>query len=381
MVFQFTEEQEILRESVRKMSVNEFAPRAAEIDEKETFPWENKRLLEENGIFGLNCPEEYGGSGPGRLSLAIVIEEVARVCASTAHIISTQALVTDALIRWGSDEQKVKWLKPMAEGSVLGAIAITEPDAGSDVTGIKSTATKQDGGYVINGLKRFITHGSTADIVIVVSYTDKTKRHKGISLFVVPSDTPGFVRGKKETKMGLRGSDTTDLIFEDCFVPKENLLGPPGEGFRLLMEILNHSRLAIAAEAVGISQGALDAVLEHTKTRIQFGKTLSEFQGLQWMIAEMALKLELGRSMLYRACTLVDHEPGSREIPKLAAMAKWYTSDAAMDITTKAVQLFGGYGYTREYPVERMMRDAKITQIYEGTNEICKIVVSRQIFK
>jgi len=381
MGFQFTEEQEILREIVRKMSVNEFASRAAEIDEKETFPWENKRLLEENGIFGLNCPEEYGGSGPGRLSLAIVIEEVARVCASTAHIISTQALVTDALIRWGSDEQKVKWLKPMAEGSVLGAIAITEPDAGSDVTGIKSTATKQDGGYVINGLKRFITHGSTADIVIVVSYTDKTKRHNGISLFVVPSDTPGFVRGKKETKMGLRGSDTTDLIFEDCFVPKENLLGPPGEGFRLLMEILNHSRLAIAAEAVGISQGALDAVLEHTKTRIQFGKTLSEFQGLQWMIAEMALKLELGRSMLYRACTLVDHEPGSREIPKLAAMAKWYTSDAAMDITTKAVQLFGGYGYTREYPVERMMRDAKITQIYEGTNEICKIVVSRQIFK
>lgn len=381
MGFQFTEEQEILREIVRKMSVNEFASRAAEIDEKETFPWENKRLLEENGIFGLNCPEEYGGSGPGRLSLAIVIEEVARVCASTAHIISTQALVTDALIRWGSDEQKVKWLKPMAEGSVLGAIAITEPDAGSDVTGIKSTATKQDGGYVINGLKRFITHGSTADIVIVVSYTDKTKRHNGISLFVVPSDTPGFVRGKKETKMGLRGSDTTDLIFEDCFVPKENLLGPPGEGFRLLMEILNHSRLAIAAEAVGISQGALDAVLEHTKTRIQFGKTLSEFQGLQWIIAEMALKLELGRSMLYRACTLVDHEPGSREIPKLAAMAKWYTSDAAMDITTKAVQLFGGYGYTREYPVERMMRDAKITQIYEGTNEICKIVVSRQIFK
>jgi alkylation response protein AidB-like acyl-CoA dehydrogenase len=240
---------------------------------------------------------------------------------------------------------------------------------------------EKDGKYVINGNKRFITHGSTGDIFIVVTYTDMAKAQEGITLFVVTKDTPGFVVGKKEKKMGLRGSDTTDLIFEDCLVPEENMLGKPGEGFKILMAFLNHSRPSIAAEAVGIAQGALDAVLDYSKGRIQFGQPLSEFQGLQWMMAEMALKVELARTMVYRTCSIIDQEPDSAEIPKLAAMTKWYASDTAMQVTTDAVQLFGGYGYMKEYPVERMMRDAKVTQIYEGTNQICRNIVISQLLK
>jgi alkylation response protein AidB-like acyl-CoA dehydrogenase len=247
------------------------------------------------------------------------------------------------------------------------------------VSSIKTTATKRDGGYIINGNKRFITHGSTGDIFTVVTCTDRSKSHEGITLFVVTSDIPGFVRGKKEKKMGLRGSDTTDLIFEDCLVPEENMIGGLGEGFKILMDLLNHSRPSIAAEAVGIAQGALDAVLDYSKDRVQFGQPLSEFQGLQWMLTEMALKVELARTLLYRTCSIIDGEPESPEIPKLAAMVKWFASDTAMQVTTDVVQIFGGYGYVKEYPVERMMRDAKVTQIYEGTNQICRNIVIRQL--
>ena len=380
MDFQLSEEQKLLKDTIRKISLNEFAPRSAEIDEKEEFPWDNKKILEEHGILGLNCPQEYGGVGADRLSIAITIEEVARICASTAHMISTQAIVTDVLIFGSSHEQKLKWLKPMAEGSKVGALAITEPDAGSDVTGIKATATKGKGeGYVINGHKRFITHGSSAETVIVVAYTDKAKGHNGISLFLVNEENPGFIRGNKESKLGLRGSDTTDLIFEDCFVPEENRIGMPGGGFKILMQCLNYSRPSVAAEAVGISQGALDVAVDYSKSRIAFGKPLSEFQGLQWMMAEMALKVELARTLLYRTSSVLDNEPDSKELPRLAAMAKWFASDVAMEVTTSAVQILGGYGYCKDYPVERMMRDAKITQIYEGTNEICRIIVAKQI--
>jgi len=379
MDFQLSEDQKLIKETIRRISLNEFAPRAAEIDEREEFPWDNKKILKEHGLFGINCPEKYGGTGAGLLSLALVIEEVARVCASTAHIIAAQALVTDTLTRVGTHEQKLKWLKPLAKGSVLGGTAITEPEAGSDVSSIETTAVKKYEGYIINGNKRFITHGSTGHIFTVVTCTDKAKAHEGITLFVVTSDTPGFVRGKKEKKMGLRGSDTTDLIFEDCFVPVENMIGGLGEGFKILMDLLNHSRPSIAAEAVGIAQGALDAVLEYSKDRIQFGKPLSEFQGLQWVMAEMALKVELARTLLYCTCSIVDNEPESAEIPKLAAMTKWFASDTAMQVTTDAVQIFGGYGYVKEYPVERMMRDAKVTQIYEGTNQICRNIVIRQL--
>lgn len=381
MDFELSEEQQMLRDTVRKICLNEFAPRAAEIDQKEEFPWENKKVLEENGLLGIQVPEEYGGAGAGMLSLAIVIEEVARVCASTSVILTTQALATDPLIIGGNHTQKLKWLKPMAEGSVLGACAITEPAAGSDVTSINTTATRKGDGYLINGTKIFITNGGVSDIITVVAYTNKAKRHKGISMFVVPRGTPGFSVGKEEKKLGIRGSDTRELIFEDCFVPEENILGNPGEGFKILMKTFNYTRPGVAAQALGIAQGAMDEVLKYCKERIQFGKRIMDFQGVQWVIAEMALKIELARTMIYRVCSTIDNEPESMDIPRLASMAKWYASDTAMQITTDAVQLFGGYGYSREYPVERMMRDAKITQIYEGTNQIQRVIIANQLLR
>lgn len=315
------------------------------------------------------------------VALAIVIEEVARICASTSVILTTQALATDPLLIGGSHEQKLQWLKPMAEGAVLGACAITESGAGSDVTGIGTTATAKVEGYVINGTKLFITNGGVSEVITVVAYTDKTKAHKGISIFVVPKDTTGFAVGKEEKKLGIRGSDTRELIFEECFVPKENLIGDEGEGFEILMKTFNYTRPGVAAQALGIVQGAMDAVVDYAKERAQFGKPLAEFQGLQWMIAEMALKIELARTMVFRACCTIDQDPESREIPSLASMAKWFASDTAMQVTTDAVQIFGGYGYSREYPVERMMRDAKITQIYEGTNQIQRIIIANSILR
>lgn len=381
MDFRLSEEQTLLKETVRKIAVNEFRPKAAEIDEREEFPWENKRILEENGLLGINIPEAYGGAGAGMIALALVIEEVAAVCASTSVILTTQALATDPLLLGGSHEQKERWLRPLAEGAVLGACAITEPGAGSDVTGIRTTAAARDDGYVINGNKIFITNGGVADIVTVVAYTDKSKGARGVSMFVVPKSTPGFAVGKEEKKMGIRGSDTRELIFENCHVPAGNIIGEPGAGFKLLMKTFNYTRPAVGAQAVGIARGAMDEAVAYCRDRMQFGKALTEFQGVQWMIAEMALKIELARTMVFRACAAVDHEPESREIPKLAAMAKWSASDAAMEVTTAAVQLFGGYGFIREYPVERMMRDAKITQIYEGTNQIQRVIVANHLLR
>lgn len=381
MDFRLSEDQQMLKDMARKISLNEFAPRAADIDEKEEFPWENKRILEENGLLGVQIPEEYGGAGAGMLSLAIVIEEVARVCASTSVILTTQALASDPLLIGGSHEQKLKWLKPMAEGLYLGACAITESGAGSDVTSIRTTAVAKDGGYLINGTKLFITNGGVSDIITVVAYTNKDKGHKGISMLVVPKDTPGFVVGKEEKKLGIRGSDTRELIFEDCFVPQENVIGNPEDGFKILMKTFNYTRPGVAAQAIGIAQGALDAVVSYMKERIQFGKTIAEFQGLQWMIAEMALKIEAGRTLIHRVCSTIDNEPESKDIPRLASMAKWLASDTAMEATTDAVQIFGGYGYSREYPVERMMRDAKITQIYEGTNQVQRIIIANQLLR
>ena len=381
MDFQLSEEQQMLRDMVRKISVNEFAPKAAEIDQKEEFPWQNKKILEENGLLGIQVPEEYGGAGAGMLNLAIVVEEVARVCASTSVILTTQALATDPFIIGANHEQKIKWLKPMAEGSVLGACAITEPGAGSDVTSINTTAIQKDGGYLINGTKIFITDGGVSDIITVVAYTDKSKGHKGISMLIVPKGTPGFSVGEGEKKLGIRGSDTRELIFEDCLVPEENMIGEPGDGFKILMKTFNYTRPGVAAQALGIAQGAMDEVINYCKERIQFKKRITDFQGVQWMIAEMALKIELARTMIYRTCSTIDNEPDSRDIPRLASMAKWFASDIAMQVTTDAVQLFGGYGYSREYPVERMMRDAKITQIYEGTNQIQRVIIANQLLR
>ena len=382
MDFRLSKEQQMIKKEIRKISVNEFAPRAKEIDEREEFPWENKKIMEENEMLGIQIPEEYGGSGSGMLTLAIIVEEVARVCASTSVILTTQALATDPLLIGGSHEQKMKWLKPMAEGSVLGACAITEPMAGSDVSGISTTATAKNGGYVINGNKIFITNGGVSDIITVFALLDdQGNAHNGINMFIVPKDTPGFSVGKKEKKMGIRGSDTRELIFKNCFVPEENRIGKPGDGFNILMKTFNYTRPAVAAQAVGIAQGALDAAISYCKERIQFNRPIAKFQGLQWMISEMSLKIELARTMVYRACATIDNEPASKDIPRLASMAKWFASDTAMQVTTDAVQLFGGYGYTREYPLERMMRDAKITQIYEGTNQIQRIIIANQVLR
>ena len=381
MDFKLSEEQQMLRDVVRKISENEFALTAAEIDENEEFPWKNKKILEENGLLGIQVPEEYGGTGAGMVSLAIVIEEVARTCASTSVILTTQALATDPLLIGGNHDQKMKWLKPMAEGSSLGSCAITEPGAGSDVTSIRTTAIPKGQDYVINGTKIFITNGGVSDIVTVLAYTDKDKGNKGMSMLLVPKGTPGFSIGKEEKKLGIRGSDTREMIFENCIIPKENMIGNPGDGFKILMKTFNYTRPAVGAQALGIAQGALDAVIKYLRDRIQFAKPIIEFQGVQWMIAEIAMKIELARTMIYRVCATIDNDPDSKDIPKLASMAKWFASDTAMQVTTDVVQLFGGYGYSRDYPVERMMRDSKITQIYEGTNQIQRIIIANQILK
>jgi alkylation response protein AidB-like acyl-CoA dehydrogenase len=315
------------------------------------------------------------------LAMAIVVEEVARVCASTSVMLTTQGLATDPILLGGTEEQKQRWLPPMASGQALGACAITEPGAGSDVTAIRTTAVPKDGGFLINGSKIFITNAGVGETVTVVAYTDKSKGHKGISLLVVPKGTPGLVVGKEEKKLGIRGSDTREVVFEDCFVPAENLIGQLNQGFYTLMRTFNYTRPLVAAQAVGIAQGALDQVLGYCRQRVQFGQPLASFQGLQWMMAEMALKVEMARTITWRVCSLIDDDPQSPEIKRLASMAKWAASDAAMQVTTDAVQLLGGYGYTRDFPLERMMRDAKITQIYEGTNQIQRVIITGEMFK
>jgi len=381
MDFTLTEDQKMLRNTVRRIAETEFAPKAAEIDRNEEFPWRNFKILAENGLLGIQVPEEYGGAGAGMLSLVLVIEEVARVCASTSVILTTQALASDPLLIGGSEGQKKTYLFRMASGQCLGACAITEPGAGSDVLGMKTYAKKVDGGYALNGSKIFITNGGKAEIVTVLAYTDRDKGHRGISMFLVERGDKGFSVGKQEHKMGIHGSDTSELIFDEVYLPESRLLGGEGNGFRILMTTFNYTRPGVGAQAVGIAQGALEAAIKYAKERVQFGKPLASFQGLQWMLAEMALGVETARTFVYRAASTIDKEPDSPDIPRIASMAKWYASDVAMKVTTDAVQIFGGYGYSREYPVERMMRDAKITQIYEGTNQIQRIIVANQILR
>ncbi|MGZ3634943.1 MAG: acyl-CoA dehydrogenase family protein [Syntrophales bacterium] len=381
MDFILNDYQRILKDTVRRIAESKFAPIAAEIDEKELFPRESVRVLAENGLLGIQIPEEYGGAGAGMLALVLVVEEVARVCASTSVILTTQALASDPLLLAGSEQQKKTYLYRLASGACLGACAITEPGAGSDVAGMKTVAKKVAGGYLLNGSKIFITNGGESEIVTVLAYTDKEKGNRGISMLLVEKGDAGLTIGKQEHKMGLHASDTRELVFDDVFLPEERLLGPEGSGFRTLMTTFNYTRPAVGAQALGIGQGALDAAIRYAKERLQFGKPLSSFQGMQWMLAEMALAVETARSIVYRAASMIDSEPDSADVAKVASMAKWYASDVAMKVTTDAVQIFGGYGYIREYPVERMMRDAKITQIYEGTNQIQRTIVAGQILR
>jgi alkylation response protein AidB-like acyl-CoA dehydrogenase len=381
MDFILNDDQKMLRDTVRRIAESEFGPRAAEVDETEKFPREAFKTLGENGLMGIQVPEEYGGAGAGMLSLILTVEEVARVCASTSVILTTQALASDPLLLAGTEEQKKNYLNRMASGQCLGACAITEPGAGSDVSGMKTNAKKVDGGWLLNGSKIFITNGGESDIVTVLAYTNKEKGNKGISMLIVEAGDKGFVVGRPEHKLGIHGSDTRELTFEDVFLPEGRMLGGEGNGFKILMTTFNYTRPAVASQALGIAQGALEASIKYAKDRVQFGKPLASFQGLQWMLAEMALGVETARTIVYRAAATIDAEPGSPDIPRISSMAKWYASDVAMKVTTDAVQIFGGYGYSREYPVERMMRDAKITQIYEGTNQIQRVIIAGQILK
>ncbi|OAT81837.1 acyl-CoA dehydrogenase [Desulfotomaculum copahuensis] len=379
MIFKLSEEQELLKKTVRDFAESEVAPKAAEMDENEEYDWSLWDQMAEMGLTGIPFPEEYGGAGMDNLSYAIAVEELSRVCASTGVLVSAHtSLGSWPIYHFGTEEQKQKFLVPLAEGEKIGALGLTEPSAGSDAGSVKLTAVADGDEYVLNGTKIFITNGGRADIYVVIASTDKSKGHRGTAAFIVEKDTPGFTFGKKEHKMGIRASYTYELVFENCRVPKENMLGGDGKGFKVALATLDGGRIGIAAQALGIAQGAFDQALAYSKIREQFGKPISANQGLQWMLADMATRIDAARLLVYRAAYLKDEgQPYGKE----SAMAKLYASECAMWVTTKAVQIFGGYGYTREYPVERMMRDAKITEIYEGTSEVQRIVIAANLLK
>jgi len=379
MEFQLTDEQKMLQTMVRDFSLNEVEPTAAERDEEERFDREIFNKMAELGLTGIPWPEEYGGIGSDYVSYVIAVEELSRVCASTGVTLSAHvSLASWPIYKYGNEEQKKNFLKRLAEGSALGAYALSEPGAGSDVSSMKMTAAKEGDDYILNGSKVWITNGGDADIYVVFAKTDTEAKHRGISAFIVEKGTEGFTFGKKEKKLGIRSSPTTELIFENCRIPKENLLGEEGEGFKIAMTTLDGGRSGIAAQAVGISQGALDKAVEYAKEREQFGKPIARNQGISFKLADMATETEAARLLTYRAAWL---ESEGLEYSEASAMAKLYAGDAAMRHTVEAVQIFGGYGYTKDYPVERYMRDAKITQIYEGTNEIQRLVIGRAVTK
>ena len=379
MNFQLSEEHEMLRKMVRDFALEQVAPTAAERDENETFDMNIFKQMAELGLTGIPWPEEYGGAGMDYLAYVITIEELSRVCASTGVVLSAHtSLAGWPIYKYGSEEQKQKYLRPMAEGKKVGAYGLTEPGSGSDAGGMKTTAKLDGDAYVLNGSKIFITNGGIADTYVVFAVTDPTSKHSGTSAFIVEADTLGFSVGKKEQKLGIRSSPTTEIMFDNCRVPKENLLGKEGEGFIIAMKTLDGGRNGIAAQAVGIAQGALDAAVGYAKERVQFGKPIAAQQGVSFKLADMATQTEASRLLTYQAAWLE-----SNDLPygKASAMAKLLAGDTAMKVTTEAVQVYGGYGYTKDYPVERYMRDAKITQIYEGTQEIQRLVISRMLTK
>ena len=379
MNFTLTKEQELVRQMVRDFAVNEVKPIAAEIDVTERFPMENVKKMGELGMMGIPFPTEFGGAGGDVLSYILAVEELSKVCATTGVILSAHTSLCASLINEnGTPEQKEKYLRDLCTGNKIGAFGLTEPGAGTDAAGQQTTAVLDGDNYILNGSKIFITNGGVADTFIVFAMTDKSKGTKGISAFIVEKGFPGFSIGKKEDKLGIRASSTTELIFENCVVPKENLIGREGKGFGIAMKTLDGGRIGIAAQALGIAEGALDEAIKYMKERKQFGRPIAAFQGLQWMVAEMSTKIEAARFLVYKAAWLKENkQPYSID----AARAKLYAAEVAMDVTTQAVQLFGGDGYTKEYPVERMMRDAKITEIYEGTSEVQKMVISGSLLK
>jgi alkylation response protein AidB-like acyl-CoA dehydrogenase len=379
MSYLFTDEQKMIRDLARQIADEKIRPVAAEYDEKEEFPWPILKVIAESDLSGIYIEEKYGGMGGGVTELCIATEEFSKACGGIAVSYAASALGSYPIILYGTEEQKQKYLPDIASGKKVAAFGLTEAGAGSDAGAVSTTAKKEGDYYILNGVKQWITNGGEAETYTVIAMTDKTKGSRGASAFIVEKGTPGFEFGKKEKKLGIRSSATRELIFTNCKVPKENLIGKEGLGFIVAMKTFDKSRPGIGAQAVGIAQGALDHALRYAKERVQFGKPISSFQGVQFMLADMGTKVEAARALVYYAAGLIDS--GAKDISKLSAMAKLYASDIAMEVTTDAVQVFGGYGYMRDYPVEKYMRDAKITQIYEGTNQIQRGVIASELIK
>ncbi|MGN0703322.1 MAG: acyl-CoA dehydrogenase [Lentihominibacter sp.] len=377
MNFQLTKEQEFVRKMVREFAVTEVEPLAADIDKEHRFPVETVEKMAKYGLLGVPFPTEYGGAGADHISYAITVEELSRVCASTGVICSAHtSLCCWPIFNWGNEEQKKKYLPDLLSGKKLGAFGLTEPNAGTDASGQQTRAEDKGDHYLLNGAKVFITNGGYAEVFVVMAMTDKSKGNHGISAFIVEKGDEGFSIGKTEDKMGICASSTTELIFQNCKIPKDRLLADVGQGFKVAMSTLDGGRIGIASQALGIAQGALDVTVEYMKARKQFGKKLSQMQALQFTVAELATEIEAARLLVYRAADMKDKHLA---YGPAAAMAKLFAAETAMHVTTKCVQLHGGYGYTKDYPVERMMRDAKITEIYEGTSEVQKMVIAASI--
>ena len=379
MEYFLTEEQKEIKELARQIAEEKIKPLREKYDEEAIFPWDIVKVMAQTDLFRVLLPEEYDGLGGKVMDLVIMMEELSRVDSGTALALGGTGLGVYPILLNGNEEQKKKYLPQAAAGEKLAAFALTESDAGSDAGAIKTTAKKDGDYYILNGTKQWITNGGEADIYSVFALTDKTRGARGSSAFIVEKGTEGFSFGKKENKMGIRASCTRELIFEDCKIPKENLIGREGMGFMIAMKTFDKSRPMVAGQALGIAQGALEEAILYSKQRHQFGKPISSFQGIQFMLANMATKLEAARALVYTTARMIDS--GAKKYSKESAMCKCFASDVAMEVTTDAVQILGGYGYMKEYPVEKMMRDAKITQIYEGTNQIQRIIIASNLLK
>jgi len=377
MAIQMAAEEKMLLEMVRELAQEKVAPRAAEIDAQGEFPWDMKDLLAKQDILAMPFPEEYGGLGSSELTILMTIEELSKACATTALILCVQQLGALPVLLAGTEEQKRRYIPKLASGEWLASYGLTEPGSGSDAGGMRTRAERHGDTYVLNGLKHFITNAGIAHVNTVFAVTDPSAGTRGITAFVVEADRPGFRLGKVENKMGIRGSQTGELVFEDCEIPAENLLGREGDGFKIALATLDRTRPGIAAQALGIAQGALDFAVQYAKQRVQFGKPIIENQGIQFMLADMDIKVEAARRLIYHVGELMDS--GSERFSRESAIAKTFASDMAMEVTNDAIQVLGGYGYMKEFPVERMMRDAKICQIYEGTNQIQRLVIARSL--
>ena len=379
MNYFLTEEQQMIKDLAAKIATEKAAPLVAELDEKEEFPWEVMKTLASSDLFGVYLPEEYGGFGGGVFELCLVTEELSKVCCGMGVCYAASALGTLPILLFGSDAQKQKYLPDIAAGKKLAAFGLTEANAGSDAAAVATTATRESDFYVLNGTKQWITNAGEAEVYTVIALTDKTKGVRGASAFIVEKGTPGFSFGKKEKKMGIRCSATRELIFQDCRIPKENIISREGMGFIVAMKTLDRARPGVASQGVGLAQGALDHAVKYSRERVQFGQAISSFQAIQHMLADMATQTEAARALTYAAARMID--AGKDDISKEAAMSKLFATDICMKVTTDAVQIFGGYGYMREYPVEKMMRDAKILQIYEGTNQIQRNEIANALLK